>query len=427
MLGIQGKDKYGTFFRRITVIKPIALIISVPSYTGVKLYENTKMDIPFSVLNKLSTDQDIDVRIRDTQGFAEAPTIISFTLKPGKNFTGKFVIRGGISGITTTVTITAKPYLGHGQVLHGPSEVRQFTVERHITNISTSTTTITPAAIDFKSASLTTAGVIPSSSLLSTGVKSTPPSIVGITTSSVTSSTSVKSISSSTVAGTTPSTAPLTSFKSNYPVTIAGTTSRTKSLSSAKAIPSTATAVTTTTASPSTDAAAVTTTTASPSTAAAVTTTTASPSTAAAVTTTTASPSTAAAVTTTTASPSTAAAVTTTTASPSTAAAVTTTTASPSTAAAVTTTTASTISSSVQSVSSSSTRKHPPTLSSAVTSYPNSETTSVIPSTGKDNKGDFLAIISAIVFKNNMKIGQSGAGFRKKYITFSEHIDVAWP
>ncbi|XP_053376726.1 uncharacterized protein LOC123529517 [Mercenaria mercenaria] len=216
MIGIQGKDNSGNIFRRISVIKPIALILSVPSYTGVKLYENTKLDIPFSVLNKLSTDQDIDVRIQDTQGFAEAPTIISFTLKPGENFTVNFVITGGMSGVTTTVTIAAKPYPGRGRVSHGPSEVRQFTVEMHITNISTSTTTIAPAAITFTSDTFTTPGVTSSSSFLSTGVKSTLSSIVGITTPSSTSSTSVKSKSSTKVAGTTSSTAP--SFKSNYPV-----------------------------------------------------------------------------------------------------------------------------------------------------------------------------------------------------------------
>jgi hypothetical protein len=61
------------------------------------------MDIPFTVTNKLSNKQEVDIRITDTQGLAQAPLIISATIKPGENFTGKFVLDGGLLGVETYV------------------------------------------------------------------------------------------------------------------------------------------------------------------------------------------------------------------------------------------------------------------------------------------------------------------------------------
>jgi hypothetical protein len=71
---------------------------------SVKLYENIKLELVFYVINELSKEQDIDVRIQDTQGFAQSPTIISERLTPGQNYTGKFVITGGSFGVTTYVS-----------------------------------------------------------------------------------------------------------------------------------------------------------------------------------------------------------------------------------------------------------------------------------------------------------------------------------
>jgi hypothetical protein len=59
------------------------------------------MEIPFTVTNKLSKEQDFDIRITDTQGLAQAPLIISQTIKPGENYTGKFVLDGGLLGVET--------------------------------------------------------------------------------------------------------------------------------------------------------------------------------------------------------------------------------------------------------------------------------------------------------------------------------------
>ncbi|XP_045208573.2 uncharacterized protein LOC123560448 [Mercenaria mercenaria] len=203
MIGIQGKDKAGNFFRRIAVIKPVALILTVPSFagSGEKLYENTKLDIPFTVVNKLSKDQDIDVRIQDTQGFAEAPTIISATLKPGENITGKFVITGGLLGVSTDVTITAKPYLGHGKVSHGPSEAWTFTVERNQT-----TTTSTSSSSSSTTTTTTTTTTTPTSTSTSSTVTTKP------TTASSLASSSTKPASTATNATATVSS---TSFSSS--------------------------------------------------------------------------------------------------------------------------------------------------------------------------------------------------------------------
>lgn len=62
---------------------------------GAKLYENKTLDIDFTVVNIVSFEQDIDVRILDDKGFALAPQFLSATLKPGENITGHFTLRGG--------------------------------------------------------------------------------------------------------------------------------------------------------------------------------------------------------------------------------------------------------------------------------------------------------------------------------------------
>jgi hypothetical protein len=72
--------------------------------SSVKLFENTKLELVFYVINELSKDQEIDVRIQDTQGFAQSPTIISTTLTHDQNYTGRFVISGGLFGVTTYVS-----------------------------------------------------------------------------------------------------------------------------------------------------------------------------------------------------------------------------------------------------------------------------------------------------------------------------------
>ena len=66
-----------------------------------KLFEHMKLEIPFTVTNKLAKRQDIDVRITDTQGLAEEPRVLSPTLQPGENYTGKFVLSGGLLGVET--------------------------------------------------------------------------------------------------------------------------------------------------------------------------------------------------------------------------------------------------------------------------------------------------------------------------------------
>lgn len=72
-------------------------------FPDVKLYENTDFDINFFVVNELSSDQEIDVKIEDTRKFAQTPIFVSATLTPGQNYTGRFVIKGGMVGETTYV------------------------------------------------------------------------------------------------------------------------------------------------------------------------------------------------------------------------------------------------------------------------------------------------------------------------------------
>ena len=59
------------------------------------------MEIPFTVTNKLSKEQDIDIRINDTQHLAQQPDVLSATLKHDQNYTGKFVLDGGLLGVET--------------------------------------------------------------------------------------------------------------------------------------------------------------------------------------------------------------------------------------------------------------------------------------------------------------------------------------
>lgn len=61
-----------------------------------KLYKNETIDIPFTVTNAGSKQQDIDVKIEDDKHFAQDPKIVSFQIPAGNNKTGKFKIKGGL-------------------------------------------------------------------------------------------------------------------------------------------------------------------------------------------------------------------------------------------------------------------------------------------------------------------------------------------
>lgn len=71
-------------------------------FVGVKFYQNDTLAIPFTVINQGSKQQDVDVRIEDDKKFAQPPSILSATIKPGQNFTGTFVIRAGLTVGETT-------------------------------------------------------------------------------------------------------------------------------------------------------------------------------------------------------------------------------------------------------------------------------------------------------------------------------------
>ena len=49
-----------------------------------------------------ASEQDIDVKIEDDQGFALNPKINSYTIKPNMNESGTFIIKGGSKGGVTT-------------------------------------------------------------------------------------------------------------------------------------------------------------------------------------------------------------------------------------------------------------------------------------------------------------------------------------
>lgn len=137
MVAIEGKDKSNHAFKRLNpfLVQPVTLKLVVPSTSGVKLYKNETLEIPFTVINAASIQQDTDVKIDDDKQFALFPKMISFLLKPGTNATGKFKIKGGLTvGETTTVTILAR--LGGRQNINSPGqyEVRRFTVEERPKN-----------------------------------------------------------------------------------------------------------------------------------------------------------------------------------------------------------------------------------------------------------------------------------------------------
>ena len=76
--------------------------MKVFSFLGVKLYKNEIIDIPFTVINAGSRQQDIDAKIEDDKTFVQAPTSLAFLIPAGGNKTGKFQIKGGlIIGETT--------------------------------------------------------------------------------------------------------------------------------------------------------------------------------------------------------------------------------------------------------------------------------------------------------------------------------------
>jgi len=49
-----------------------------------------------------ASEQDIDVKIEDDQGFSLDPKIHSYTIKPNMNESGTFIIKGGPKGGVTT-------------------------------------------------------------------------------------------------------------------------------------------------------------------------------------------------------------------------------------------------------------------------------------------------------------------------------------
>ena len=73
-------------------------------HTGIKLYSNETMKIPFTVENTGSVKQDIDVEISDDKLFAQLPLRVSFSIGAGKNESGNFTLLGGsVLGETTYV------------------------------------------------------------------------------------------------------------------------------------------------------------------------------------------------------------------------------------------------------------------------------------------------------------------------------------
>ncbi|XP_052806606.1 uncharacterized protein LOC128235855 [Mya arenaria] len=132
MIAIEGRDKTSHTFRRIdpSLITPVTLKLFVPPMSGVVLLESERLDIPFTVYNAGAKEQDIDVKIEDDQSFAMDPKIHSYTIKAGQNETGHFTLKAGTKGgVTTTVTINAKPFLGISTFSQGQFELRRFTVK----------------------------------------------------------------------------------------------------------------------------------------------------------------------------------------------------------------------------------------------------------------------------------------------------------
>lgn len=234
MVGIEGRDKSGHMFRRIdpVMITPVGLKLVIPSLTGVRFYQNETLAIPFTVINQGSKEQDVDVKIEDDKKFAQPPSILSSTIKPGQNFSGTFTIKAGLTvGETTTVTITAKPYLGHGLFSQGQFEIRRFTVlDKNITTTTLSTpttsTTTTSSTSTATTPTTTTNATTPKTTTTTSSKSSTP----------TTSSTG--SVSLSTVKG--PSITPM-STASGKSASTGSTKSPTSIISSSKAHSSAAT------------------------------------------------------------------------------------------------------------------------------------------------------------------------------------------
>ncbi|XP_045208572.2 uncharacterized protein LOC123560447 [Mercenaria mercenaria] len=172
MVGIEGRDKSGHMFRRIDtiLITPISLKLIMPSLTGLKFFQNETLTIPFTVVNEGSKEQDVDVKIEDDKKFAQAPHILSATIKPGQNFTAKFVIKAGLTvGETTTVTVTAKPYLGPRQFSQGQFEIRRFTVlDKNLTTTTLTTPTTTTTSTTSASTTSTQTTLTTSASMSTT-------------------------------------------------------------------------------------------------------------------------------------------------------------------------------------------------------------------------------------------------------------------
>lgn len=68
---------------------------------GATVIEYSTFNISFTVTNLLTSTQEIDVRITDDRGFAQAPKFLSATLKVGEKFTGTFTLKAEFAGLTT--------------------------------------------------------------------------------------------------------------------------------------------------------------------------------------------------------------------------------------------------------------------------------------------------------------------------------------
>ncbi|XP_052254099.1 uncharacterized protein LOC127860220 isoform X1 [Dreissena polymorpha] len=143
MVAIQGSDNSSPTkhtFKRLdpNLITPVTLRLFIPPLTGVILWANETLDIPFTVQNAGADEQGIDVRIEDDQHFALDPNIHSYNIKAGMNESGTFTIKGGPKGgVTTTVTINAKPFvMGSMTFQSGQFDIRRFTVTEHEDHIN---------------------------------------------------------------------------------------------------------------------------------------------------------------------------------------------------------------------------------------------------------------------------------------------------
>ena len=63
---------------------------------GTKLYKNETIEIPYTVINAASKQQEVIVTIEDDKSFSVDPKSFAYTMKAGTNETGKFHLKGGL-------------------------------------------------------------------------------------------------------------------------------------------------------------------------------------------------------------------------------------------------------------------------------------------------------------------------------------------